>query len=88
MRGEGYEPDTRCGTLGTRGHATPKSSLPGGACFINPASRHRRYDGLPREASQGPWEVAGDGNWLREEGSSLTAGEESAEGIIGAPRAY
>jgi hypothetical protein len=27
VRGEGHEPDTRCGTLGTSGHATTKSSI-------------------------------------------------------------
>jgi hypothetical protein len=27
VRGEGHEPDTRCGTAGTSGHATVKSSI-------------------------------------------------------------
>src|SRR6266511_515903 len=31
------------------GHATIKSSIHNGAYLINPASRHRRYDSLPRE---------------------------------------
>ena len=30
-----------------------------------------------------PWDVACDGNWLREEQSTLTAWEKSAEGIVG-----
>ena len=38
---------------------------------------------LPREVSHVPWDVACDGNWLREEQSTLTAWEKSAEGILG-----
>ena len=30
MRGDEQEPDMRWGTLGTRGHATPKSSIHNG----------------------------------------------------------
>jgi len=49
VRGEGHEPDTRCGTVGTSGHATVKSSIHSGLCFINRALMHGRYDSLPRE---------------------------------------
>jgi hypothetical protein len=33
-----------------------------------------------------PWEVACDRNWLSVEGSTLTAGEKSAEGKLVLPR--
>jgi hypothetical protein len=77
VRGEGHEPDRRCGTFGTSGHATTKSSIHNGAYFINPASMHRRYDSLPREICGVSW------RGLRGEQSSLTAPQKSAEGIVG-----
>ena len=40
VRGDEQEPDLRCGTLGTSGHVTAKSSIHIGVCFINPASTH------------------------------------------------
>jgi hypothetical protein len=55
VRGEGHEPDTRCGTVGTSGHATVKSSIHNGLCFINRASMHGRYDSLPREICSVSW---------------------------------
>jgi hypothetical protein len=76
VRGEGHEPDMRCGTPGTSGHATTKSSIHNGAYFINPASMHRRYDSLPRE-------ICGVSLGLRGEQSSLTALQKSADGIVG-----
>ena len=51
MRGEGHEPDMRCGTVGASWHATAKPSIHNGLCFINQAPMHRRYDSLPREIS-------------------------------------
>jgi hypothetical protein len=36
-RGDEQEPDMRCGTPGTSGHVTMKSSIHVGVCFINPA---------------------------------------------------
>jgi hypothetical protein len=49
MRGDEQEPDTRCGTPGTSGHVTVKSSMRAGVCFINPASTHRKFCVLLRE---------------------------------------
>jgi hypothetical protein len=49
MRGDEQEPDMRCGTLGTSGHATTKSSIRSGVCFINPAFTHRKFGVLLRE---------------------------------------
>ena len=52
----------RCGTPGTSGHATTKSSIHHGAYFINPASMHRRYDSLPREICEvSPYGTEGGG---------------------------
>jgi hypothetical protein len=49
MRGDEQEPDTRCGTPGTSGHVTVKSSMRAGVYLINPASTHRQLSALPRE---------------------------------------
>ena len=49
MRGDVQEPDLRCGTLGTSGHVTAKSSICTGVCFINPAFTHRKLRVLPWE---------------------------------------
>jgi hypothetical protein len=49
--------------------------------LINPASMHRRYDSLPREICGVSW------IGLRVEGSSLTAPQKSAEGIVGPAQA-
>ena len=43
VRGDEQKPDTRCGTPGTSWHVTAKSSIHGGACFINPASTHGTF---------------------------------------------
>ena len=83
MQGDEQKPDRRCGTLGASGHGTAKPSIRDGACFINPAFMHGKLRILPREISLVPWEVACDGNWLRAERLVLTAGEKSAEGIVG-----
>jgi hypothetical protein len=48
-----------------------------GLCFINPASMHGRYDSLPREICGVSWPG------LRVEQSSLTAPQQSADGIVG-----
>jgi hypothetical protein len=42
----------RCGTLGTSGHVTAKSSIRVGVCFINPASTRRTIWVLPWEISR------------------------------------
>mgnify|MGYP001050673652 CR=1 FL=1 len=42
----------RCGTLGTSGHVTAKSSIRSGVCFINPASTRRTICVLPWEISR------------------------------------
>jgi hypothetical protein len=49
MRGDAQEPDTRCGTPGTSGHVTAKSSMRAGVCLITPASRHRKVGVVRRE---------------------------------------
>jgi hypothetical protein len=49
LRGDEQEPDTRCGTSGTSGHVTAKSSICLGLCLINPASTQRPFRVLPRE---------------------------------------
>jgi hypothetical protein len=67
------------GRAGTRPRRPPSTS---GRCFIHRASMHGRYDRFPREASHGPREVACHGKWLRDEESSLTAWEESADGRV------
>jgi hypothetical protein len=61
VRGEGHEPDRRCGTVGTSWHATAKSSIHTWLCFINRALMHRRYYGLPRE-------ICGVSSWRTEGG--------------------
>jgi hypothetical protein len=71
------------GCAGTQPRSPPSTCE---LCLINSASRHGRYDRVPREASQGLREVAGHGQWLREELSALIAGEESAEGKVGTRR--
>jgi len=75
----------RSGRAGTRPQSPPSTV---GACCIHPASVHGRYDRLPREASQGPRDVACHGNWLRAASAALLPWEESAEGIGGAPWAH
>jgi len=42
----------RCGTLGTSGHVTAKSSIRSGVCFINPASTRGTICVLPWEVSR------------------------------------
>jgi hypothetical protein len=42
----------RCGTLGTSGHVTAKSSIRNGVCFINPASTRGTICVLPWEISR------------------------------------
>src|SRR5713101_4685586 len=49
----------RPGRVGTQPPSPPSTT---GACFINPASMHRREYDLPRETSGESWEVAGHGN--------------------------
>jgi hypothetical protein len=66
------------GRAGTRQQSPPST---GGLCLINPASRHRRYDSLPREICGVSW------IGLRVEQSSLTAPQKSAEGIVGPAQA-
>lgn len=51
MQGDVQEPDLRCGTPGTSGHVTTKSSIRRGVCFINPAFMHRKLRVLPWEVS-------------------------------------
>jgi hypothetical protein len=62
VQGDEQEPDMRCGTPGTSGHATTKSSIHRGAYFINPAFMHRWEYDLPRETSCESWKVACHGN--------------------------
>ena len=50
--GDEQEPDTRCGTPGTSGHVTAKSSIRSGVCFINPASTRETFCVLPWEISR------------------------------------
>ncbi len=52
VRGDVQEPDTRCGTPGTSGHVTAKSSIRRGVCFINPASTRETLCVLPWEISR------------------------------------
>src|SRR4030095_12126104 len=54
----------RSGRAGTQQQSPPSTV---GACFINPASMHGRYDSVPREASSVPREVACHGNGLSTE---------------------
>jgi len=42
----------RCGTSGTSGHVTAKSSIRNGVCFINPAFTRRTICVLPWEISR------------------------------------
>jgi len=42
----------RCGTPGTSGHVTAKSSIRSGVCFINPASTREAFCALPWEISR------------------------------------
>ena len=42
----------RCGTLGTSGHVTAKSSIRRGVCFINPVSARETFCVLPWEISR------------------------------------
>jgi hypothetical protein len=52
MQGDVQEPDLRCGTSGTSGHVTTKSSIRIGVCFINPAFMHQKLRVLPWEISR------------------------------------
>jgi len=52
MQGDVQKPDLRCGTPGTSGHVTTKSSIRIGVCFINPAFMHRKLRVLPWEISR------------------------------------
>ena len=47
----------RCGTFGTSGHVTAKSSIRSGVCFINPASTRGTFCVLPWEISRLSTEV-------------------------------
>jgi hypothetical protein len=49
VRGDDQEPETRCGTSGTSGHVTAKSSFRNEVCVINPAFTHRQLGVFPRE---------------------------------------
>ena len=49
MRGDEQEPDTRCGTPGTSGHVTAKSSIRSGVGCITPASTRETVCVLPWE---------------------------------------
>ena len=51
-RSDEQEPDMRCGTLGTSGHVTAKSSIRRGVCFMNPAFTRRTICVLPWEISR------------------------------------
>ena len=42
----------RCGTPGTSGHVTAKSSIRNGVCFINPAFTREAFCVLPWEISR------------------------------------
>jgi len=46
-------------------------------CFIIPAFTRGKLCVLPWDVSHVPWDVACDGNWLREEQSTLTAVQKS-----------
>jgi hypothetical protein len=76
VRDEEHEPNKRCGTVGTSWHGTAKPSIHNWLCFINRASMYRRDNGLPMESCGVSW------TGLREEESSLTAPQKSANGII------
>ncbi len=69
----------RCGTLGTSGHVTIKSSIHVGVCFINPASTRDKDLFLTLGDLSCVSLLAG----LMVEQSILIAWEKSAEGIVG-----
>ena len=75
MRGDGQEPDRRCGPVGTSWHATAKSSIHTWLGFINRALRPRRYDGLPQE-------ICGV-SWHRTEGGAILPDRPAAESLNG-----
>jgi hypothetical protein len=70
MRGDAQEPDTRCGTPGTSGHVTAKSSMRAGVCFITPASRHRKVCVLRREVCM----ASRSKGWMKSCGTAGTPG--------------
>jgi hypothetical protein len=78
MQGDEQEPDLRCGTSGTSGHVTTKSSIRNWDVLYKSGVYARKALCLtPGGLSCVPL-VAG----LRVERSTLTAWEKSAEGIV------
>ena len=72
----------RCGTPGTSGHVTAKSSIRRGVGLIHPASMRGTFCVLP-------WEICrlSRDKGLRAERSALIGRQKSAEGLVGPAQA-
>ena len=85
MRGDVQEPDLRCGTFGTSGHVTTKSSIRNWGVLYKSGAYALKVTcltpgGLPYAIASRLRLIA----WLKGEQSTLTVWQESAEGIVGA----
>jgi hypothetical protein len=86
-RGDEQEPDMRCGTLGTSGHVTMKSSIyDRGVLYKSGVYARQSSVSYPGRSPMLPWSVACEANWLGKEKSIPTAWEKSAEGIVAGKR--
>ena len=83
MRGDEQEPDLRCGTFGTSGHVTTKSSIR----IWDVLYKSGVYASTVTSLTPGdlPYAIASRLRliaWLKEEKSTLTLWQKSAEGIV------
>ena len=84
MRGDVQEPDSRCGTSGTSGHVTTKSSIRNWGVLYKSGVYALKVTcltpgGLPYAIASRLRLIA----WLKGEQSTLTVWQKSAEGIVG-----
>ena len=79
----------RCGTLGTSGHVTIKSSIyDWGVLYKSGVYARQSSVSYPGRSPVLPRSVACEANWLGKEQSIPTAGEKSAEGIVAGKRTF
>jgi len=83
MQGDEQEPDKRCGTSGTSGHVTAKSSIRNWGVLYKSGVYASKVMCLTLGGLPCATRYHERCKRLREEQSSLTAWEKSAEGIVG-----
>jgi hypothetical protein len=79
----------RCGTPGTSGHVTTKSSIyDWGVLYKSGVYARQSSVSYPGRSPMLPWSVACEANWLGKEQSIPTIWEKSAEGIVAGKRIF